>query len=179
MNIGTYAIPLACAMVLASAASAQDIVPTGDETFAKWGDSAGWSIYIDEPRKSCLMQKFNGTDAIVQIGLSENKKLAYLGVFGKVEPAVRETHKNARTVIMIDDAQFEGKLRRFNKSDAEFHGAYVTTKDMDLAENVIASAQTAREAIVLSDSQLDFSVDLTGSAEALNAAKQCLAEQAG
>ena len=109
----------------------------------------------------------------------ENKKLAYLGVFGKVEPAVRETHKNARTVIMIDDAQFEGKLRRFNKSDAEFHGAYVTTKDMDLAENVIASAQTAREAIVLSDSQLDFSVDLTGSAEALNAAKQCLAEQAG
>ncbi len=119
MKILRTSIVLIGLSLASSAAFADEVIPSEDEVFTKWGDAAGWSIYIDKTRNSCLMQKSNGTDAIVQIG----------------------------------------------------------TKDLGIAEDVIQRAEVAREVIVFPDEQLSFSVSMSGSAEALEAAKKCFAEQ--
>jgi len=69
---------------LAATAYAQsDVLPSANATFEGWGEESGWNILIDKSRNTCFIEAIDSNETVVQMGLTADHKLGYLGVFSK------------------------------------------------------------------------------------------------
>ena len=51
------------------------------ETFERYGEVEGWKVFIDNEKKSCLIEAVDGAENVVQMGLTEDRGVGYVGVF--------------------------------------------------------------------------------------------------
>lgn len=62
-------------------ALASDPVPPGDNGFTVYSELGGWTVYTDLARTSCLIEHVAPHGKAKKMGLTQNQRHGYFGVF--------------------------------------------------------------------------------------------------
>jgi hypothetical protein len=163
-------VGLAATGVLAGEDAAQ--LP-GSAGFTKYGEVEGWTVYVDTERGSCLIERIDEAENIVQMGLTKDKKFGYLGVFSKGDTGVRKGSQED-IYLDIDGVLFKSQATGLKGNITEgYSGGYI------LANNpvFIDAIRTKYVMNVFPRQVAAFSVDLKGTYKAMDMARKCNQEQ--
>lgn len=168
--ISLSAIALIGAGTLASA----QVLSPGSDTFAEVGAEGPWKIYADAQRQSCLIEGMDANGNVVQMGLTADHSLGYVGVFTQ---APVELAQSAEITIEVNGNAYSGtaQMREHGLADGYTGGYFVANnpdfvQDMRAGTTMIAFANATGEGVA---------VDLAGSAAAIDAAAACTAQLGG
>lgn len=73
------------------------------DTFLRYGEVEGWKVFIDEEKKSCLIEAVDGAENVVQMGLTEDRGVGYVGVFTKAKTDIKRGEKEAVAILLGDN----------------------------------------------------------------------------
>ncbi|MEL6806266.1 MAG: hypothetical protein AAFO97_00690 [Pseudomonadota bacterium] len=85
-------LALAASVLAASGASA--------DTFLKYGEVEGWKVFIDAEKKSCLIEAVDVAENVVQMGLTEDRSVGYVGIFTKAETNIKANEKTELAILI-------------------------------------------------------------------------------
>ncbi|PCJ09348.1 MAG: hypothetical protein COB16_03975 [Rhodobacteraceae bacterium] len=154
-----------------SAFSASAVLP-GDGTFTKYGEVEGWTVYVDVDRKSCLIERMDDQSNVVQMGLTSDHKLGYLGVFSKT--ADLSSGRKEDVFVDLDGVMYSSKATKMKKNITEgYTGGYILANNPQFIED-LAKKYTMT---VFPKKEQSFVVDLAGTYKAMELARTCNAEQ--
>lgn len=164
-----FALSLALAMGAAVAGAA-----VADESkFSGYGTVEGWNIFVDHEKKSCLIEKKDDLENVVQMGLTEDRAVAYIGVFTKAETEIKNGQKDAIAILLGDNLYLGEATGMRGGITKGYTGGYILTDNPQVIEDV------ARQhvMVVFPETAYTFAVNLDGTFKALEAAKKCNEEQ--
>ena len=168
------ALTAALSVLIASPLSAEDkvsVLPSSESVFIKWGEESGWTIYADRSRNSCLIERVDDRENVVQMGLTEIKSVGYIGVFTKSDIDLESGVDPV--VVAFDDAIYYGQAQTMTRHLPDgYKGGYVLTDDPDFVERV----RRKYEMVVWPDKDFALIIGLDGSLKAIDAARECFAE---
>ena len=174
INLRTIAAAGVAALLSTSFAYAgADPVPPGNDGFTKYGEVEGWNVFVDNEKKSCLIERVDEVGNVVQMGLTKDHDFGYLGVFTKADIGIK---KGKKQKIYID---LGGNLYWSHATDMKgnitdgYQGGYILANNPEFI-NDLANKYTM---IVFPKKDAAFVVDLTGTLKAMTEAKKCNAEQ--
>ncbi|MEP2532063.1 hypothetical protein [Shimia sp.] len=145
------------------------------EKFVGYGAIEGWNVYVDTEQKTCMIETKDDFDNVVQMGMTKEPGVAYVGVFTKAETKIRKGQKEA-VAILIGENLYVGEVTGMRGNITKgYSGGIVKTDDPEVFDN-IAKAHTMT---VFPETSYSFFVDLTGTYKAIELGRKCIAEQAG
>lgn len=152
----------AAATVIAAAAANAD-------TFQKYGDVEGWNVYVDVEKKSCLIEAVDAAENVVQMGLTKDRGVGYLGVFTKGETNIKKDSTEA-VAILIGENLYIGEVTGMRGNITKgYSGGYVLSDSPQFAEDIAQQY----EMVVFPETEYAFVVDLTGTKKAIEMARGC------
>lgn len=140
-----------------------------------YGAIGGWSVHADTEKKSCMVEAKDDFDNQVQMGLTRDRGVAYIGVFTKAKTVIQRGSKSALAVLIGDNIYMGEATGLRGDIKRGYSGGYVLTDDPQVFDD-IANAYTMT---VFPEKEYAFIVDLSGTKKALELARKCNAEQAG
>lgn len=159
------------AVFAAPAARAKDdagVLPSGDAVFVKWGEAEGWTIYVDGARNTCLIERVDPAENVIQMGLTQDHGHAYVGIFTKADIGIESGTE--KVFVALHDAIYEGEATKLTRHLPDgYSGGYVLTNSPDFVKDV----QKSYEMILFPEKDYALVVDLTGSLKAIDAARAC------
>lgn len=159
------AVAVVSAVMAASAAVA--------DTFEKYGEAEGWNVFIDNEKMSCLIEKTDDAENVVQMGLTKDRGVAYVGVFTKGKTDIKAGTKEA-VAILVGENLYVGEATGLRGNITKgYSGGYVLTDDPQFVEDVA----NQYEMIVFPEKEYGFVVDLTGTHKAIEMARECNAKR--
>lgn len=166
MNI-TYLAATAFAVICATSATA--------DTFLKYGETEGWNVYIDEDKKSCLIEAVDGAENVVQMGLTDDRAVGYLGVFTKGETTIKKDETET-VAILIGENLYVGEVKGMRGNITEgYSGGYVVSDDPQFAKDIAQQYVMT----VFPQKEYAFTIDLAGTKKAMELARECNQQQIG
>lgn len=139
------------------------------DTYTKYGEIDGWKVFIDAEKKSCLIEAVDTAENVVQMGLSEDRSVGYLGVFTKGETTIKRDSKNG-VAIMIGENLYLGEATGMRGNITKgYSGGYVTSDNPMFVKDI----EQQYEMIVFPESEYSFIVDLAGTKKAIAMAREC------
>lgn len=165
MSTRHYLAAAAIGMACATAASA--------DTFSNYGSVEGWNVFVDHEKKSCLIEKMDELANIVQMGLTQDRAIAYVGVFTKAETDIKKGQKEAIAVLLGDNIYVGEATGMRGNITKGYTGGYFLTDQPEVIEQ-IAKQYTMT---VFPETSWAFTVDLTGTKKAIDMARKCNQEQ--
>lgn len=160
---------------LAVVAALVSTVATAADTFKKFGEVEGWTVYIDNEKQSCLIEAVDDAENVVQMGLTADRGVAYVGVFVKGKTKIKKGSKEA-VVISLDGNLYMGEATGMHGNITKgYSGGYVLSDDPQFVDDI------ARKHImtVFPQKEYAFQVDLTGTYKAIEMARECNTELMG
>ncbi|WP_299985498.1 hypothetical protein [uncultured Ruegeria sp.] len=143
------------------------------DTFLKFGEVEGWKVFIDQDKKSCLIEAVDDDENVVQMGLTEDRGVGYVGVFTKAETNIKKGEKEA-VAILIGDNIYVGEATGMKGNITKgYTGGYVLSDDPQFADDLAKK----KVMIVFPEKEFAFTVDLTGTYKAMEMARKCNEEQ--
>ena len=143
--------------------------------FQKYGEVEGWNVFIDTEKKSCLVESIDANENVVQMGLTEDRGVGYLGVFTKAETSIQRGETND-ILILIGENLYVGEVTGMRGNITKgYSGGYVLSDDPQFATDIAQQY----EMVVFPDSEFAIVIDLTGTKKALEMARTCNAELLG
>lgn len=143
------------------------------EKFLGYGAVEGWNVYVDTEKKSCMVETKDDFDNVVQMGLTKERDIGYVGIFTKAETNIKRGSKEG-VALLIGENLYIGEATGMRGNITKgYSGGYVLTDDPQVY-NDIRSAYTMT---VFPEKEFSFIVDLSGTAKALDLARKCNAEQ--
>lgn len=129
----------------------------------------GWTIWKDLDKKSCLMERLDDAGNVVQMGLTADHSLGYLGVFTKGETDLA-SGENTEIEIYIGDRYYKGEAQgmRGNVSNG-YSGGYFLSASANLAEDIAKQYVMT----VFPNKDYAFEVNLDGTLKGMAAARSC------
>jgi hypothetical protein len=159
------ALAIAAATLAATTASA--------DTFLKYGEVEGWKVFIDQEKKSCLIEAVDDAENVVQMGLTADRGVGYLGVFTKGETTIKKGETEA-VAILIGDNIYVGEATGMRGNITKgYSGGYVLSDDPQFAKDIAQQY----EMVVFPEKEYAFIVDLTGTKKAMEMARECNQKQ--
>ena len=153
-------------MALSNAAAAED-------KFLKYGEVEGWKVFIDQAKKSCLIEAVDEAENVVQMGLTQDRGVGYLGVFTKGETTIKAGETEA-VAILIGDNLYIGEATGMRGNITKgYSGGYVLSDDPQFAKDIAQQY----EMVVFPEKEYAFVVDLTGTKKAIEMARECNQKQ--
>ena len=144
-----------------------------EEKFLKYGEVEGWKVFIDQDKKSCLLEAIDEAENVVQMGLTQDRGVGYLGVFTQGETTIKADETEA-VAIMIGDNLYIGDATCMRGNITQgYSGGYVLSDDPQFAKDVAQQY----EMIVFPEKEYAFVVDLTGTKKAMEMARECNQKQ--
>ena len=163
--------------MMATAGQAKDevsVLPSAESIFTKWGEESGWTIYADRSRNSCLIERVDPAENVVQMGLTEIKAIGYLGIFTKANIDLKEGEDTV--IVAFDDAVYTGTATRKTKHLPDgYKGGYILTDDPEFVDLV----QRKYEMIVFPGKEYAIVINQDGSLKAIDAARECFTDLNG
>jgi len=92
------------ALSFATAASAQNPVPDASDKLVQYGEVGGWTIYANQTKGDCLIVRSFGPSS-VQMGVTANQDVGYLGVFTKEDIGL-QNGTQSKVFISIDGRHY-------------------------------------------------------------------------
>ncbi|MEH6836351.1 MULTISPECIES: hypothetical protein [Falsihalocynthiibacter] len=146
----------------ASAASAQS-------SFEEVGMVEGWNVWKDMDNQSCMIERKDGPN-VVQMGLTKDHAIGYLGVFTQNETDIKEGEIQELQIIVGDNYyKGESKGMRANVSNGYTGGYFRAEVNSNLATD-IAKQYTMT---VFPGAEYAFIINLDGTLKAMEAAREC------
>lgn len=168
------ALATVLALLSPAASNAKDevgVLPDANSVFVKWGEEEGWTIYADESRATCLIERVDEAENVIQMGLTEVRSVGYLGIFTKNDIDLKAGEDPI--VVAFDDALYTGIATTKTKNLPDgYKGGYVLTDDPEFVEKV----QRKYEMILFPQKEYAIVVKLDGSLKAIEAARKCFKE---
>lgn len=164
----------ACTVLSATLAFAQDPIPPGDGEFLKYGEVEGWKVIVDVDRSSCLIEK-SDESGVVQMGLTPDQSLGYLGVFSKNASGVKKGSKE-EIFVVIDGQVYASEATGMKGNITKgYSGGYILANNPSFIE-ALAKGHTM---VVFPETEATFIVDLAGTYKAMEMGRKCNKEQRG
>ncbi|MBL4769033.1 MAG: hypothetical protein JKY94_15200 [Rhodobacteraceae bacterium] len=148
---------------------------TAADTFKKYGEVEGWTVYTDIEKKSCLIEAVDAAENVVQMGLTADRGVAYVGVFVKGKTKIKKGAKEA-VVISLDGTLYFGEATGMRGNITKgYSGGYVLSDDPQFVDDI------ARKYVmtVFPEKDYAFQVDLKGTYKAIEMARECNKEAMG
>lgn len=153
-------------------ALAQDaILSPGDHNFTLYKEVAGWTIYRDQDRGSCLIEGIDSNGTVVQMGLTSDRGVGYMGVFTKEDVGLKSGKQDA--YVSLNGTLYAGQVESMKRNLSNgYQGAYFVTDsaqfvhDLEWGKSMLAFADKA-------GTNKGVLVDLTGTHKAITAARAC------
>jgi len=139
------------------------------DTFKSFGSVEGWNVFVDNEKQSCLIEKIDGQENVVQMGLTEDRGVAYVGVFTKAETKIKKGKKQAIAVLLGENLYVGESTGMRGNITKGYTGGYILTDDpqmvTDIAQQYIM--------VVFPEKEYTFGIDLTGTKKAIEMAREC------
>ena len=173
-NFKTIITGVAAAVFSATMAMAgEDVVPPGDDGFTKVGEVEGWDLFVDNERKTCLIERVDEAGNIVQMGLTKGREFGYLGVFTKADIGIKKGKKE-KIYIDIDGTLYWSESTGMKGNITEgYSGGYILANNPQF----ISDVANKYSMVVFPKKKGAFVVDLAGTKKAIEAARECTSEQ--
>lgn len=143
------------------------------QAFEKYGEAEGWNVFVDAEKQSCLIEKVDDFENVVQMGLTADKTAAYVGVFTKGETNIKKGEKEA-VAILVGENLYLGEATGMRGNITKgYSGGYVLADDPQFIDD-IARQYTMT---VFPEKEFAFVVDLTGTLKAIDMVKKCQSER--
>ena len=156
-----FALAIAATCFAASAASA--------DTFQKYGEVEGWKVVVDVEKKSCLIEAVDSVENVVQMGLTEDRSVGYVGIFTKGETDIK-AGETSEIAILIGDNIYVGEATGMRGNITKgYSGGYVLSDSPQFAEDIAQQY----EMLVFPETEYSFIVDLSGTKKAMEMARAC------
>ncbi len=165
----------ALSVVAGLAAMTATSVVAEDAPFLKYGEVEGWGVFIDTAKKSCLIEKTDDMGNVVQMGLTEDRSIGYVGVFTTAETDIKRNDTQA-VLISLDGNLYAGEAKGMRGNITKgYSGGYVLSDDPQFVDDL------ARKHVmeVFPETTYGFSVNLAGTYKAIELARTCNQEQLG
>lgn len=158
---------------LATGAMAEGVISPGSDGFTKYGEVEGWNIYVDIERKSCLIESVDSVGNVVQMGLTVDHSVGYLGVFSKNAAGIRKGQKE-EVIVAIDGNVYSSKATGMKGNITEgYSGGYILANNAAFIDD-LAKKHTMT---VFPETEAAFIVNLAGTYKAMEEGRKCNAEQ--
>jgi hypothetical protein len=157
------------AIAVAGIASAELPIPQSGDVLSMYKKIGEWTIYADETRGSCLAERVDSENNVMQMGITQDGGFGYVGVFTTAELDVEDSQKIA---IGVDGEIFVGDthgIRSKQIKGGSHSGGYIVTNNPDLV-NAIANGQIL---VAFPERTGAFIVDLTGTKAAIAEIRAC------
>ncbi|MEM1003887.1 MAG: hypothetical protein AAGB28_02190 [Pseudomonadota bacterium] len=145
------------------------------DTFERYGEVDGWKVFIDNEKKSCLIEAVDDNENVVQMGLTEDRGVGYVGVFTKAETNIKRGEKEGVAILLGDNIYVGEATGMKGNITKGYSGGYVLSDDPQFADDLARK----KVMIVFPEKEFAFTVDLTGTYKAIEMARTCNAEQLG
>ncbi|KPA21332.1 hypothetical protein shim_20340 [Shimia sp. SK013] len=148
-------------------------LPAAAEKFVGYGAIEGWNVYVDTEKGTCMIEAKDDLDNVVQMGLTEERDVAYIGVFTKAKTKIKRGSKE-EVAILIGPNLYWGEATGMRGNITKgYSGGYVLTNDPQVIEDI------AKEYVmtVFPEKEYAFSVNLAGTYKAIELARQCNDDQ--
>ncbi|NOD33628.1 MULTISPECIES: hypothetical protein [unclassified Ruegeria] len=143
------------------------------DTFERYGEVEGWKVFIDNEKKSCLIEAVDDAENVVQMGLTEDRGVGYVGVFTKADTDIKRG-ETQEVAILIGDNIYLGEATGMKGNITKgYSGGYVLSDNPQFADDLAKK----KVMIVFPETAYAFTVDLTGTYKAMEMARKCNAEQ--
>ncbi|CUH49470.1 MULTISPECIES: hypothetical protein [Ruegeria] len=152
--------------------ASSDVIPSENDTFTNWGEESGWTIFVDDSRGSCLIERMDENQNVVQMGLTKDHEMGYLGVFTKNDIGLKG--KKEKIFLSLDGNVYEAEAHKKTKHLADgYTGGYILANNAQFVDDVM----NKYEMTVFPKKEFAFTVSLDGTKKAIEAARQCNTEQ--
>lgn len=172
-NLLAPAFAAALVISAGSAALAADPIPSSGDTFTIYSEVEGWTVYSDTSTGTCLVEKTDEMGNAVQMGLTKDQAYGYLGVFTTADVDIK---KGQEIVVAVDGSVFtgEGTGIKSKKLKGDYSGGYLLTNN----PNFVSAIENGQKMVAFPEKTGAFTVDLTGTKKAIEAARKCNMENA-
>ncbi len=143
------------------------------DTFLRYGEVEGWKVFIDQDKKTCLIEAVDDAENVVQMGLTEDRAVGYVGVFTKEETDIKRGDTEA-VAILLGENLYVGEATGMKGNITKgYSGGYVLSDDPQFADDIAKQ----KVMVVFPEKEFAFTVDLTGTYKAMEMARKCNEEQ--
>jgi len=173
-NIMTLIAASAAAISCATAAWAQDQnpLPKASDVLVRYGDDVeGWTVYANQTRGDCLIVHSFGPGS-VQMGVTENEEVGYLGVFTKEDIGLQNGTKSEIFVSLGGHLYAGVATSTSGELKGGYSGGYILTDDPNFKRDVAKKY----EMVVFPETKGAFVVDLKGTYKAMAMGRKCLTQ---
>ena len=143
------------------------------DTFTKYGEIEGWNVYADQEKKSCLIEAIDSAENVVQMGLTEDRSIGYLGVFTKGETDIKAGDTEAVSILIGENIYLGEVTGMRGNITAGYSGGYVLSDSPQFVKDI----EQQYEMVVFPEKEYAFVVDLTGTKKAIALARECNEKQ--
>lgn len=162
---------LAASLMTALATSAA----AGDAPFLKYGEVEGWGVFIDTEKSSCLIEKTDDLGNVVQMGLTKDRSVGYVGVFTTADTDIKRDDAQA-VLISLDGNLYAGEAKGMRGNITKgYSGGYVLSDDPQFVDDLARKHMMT----VFPETSYGFTVNLAGTYKAIELARSCNKEQLG
>ena len=156
------------------AQASDGVLPPADATFTKWGEVEGWTLYQVAERKSCMAERVDANGNVLQMGLTPDHSLGYLGIFTQADIGLQGGKEDI--FLDLDGNLYKGQIQKKSKHLSNgYTGGYVLAKDAQFIEDVMKKYEMS----VMPEHENSFTVDLKGTFKAIEEARKCNEEISG
>lgn len=157
------------ALLAATTAYADNPLPKENENIERYGKVEGWTAFANKTRRNCYISRVDGPNA-VQMGVTANQDVAYLGVFTKNRIDVKNNKKN-EIFVAIDGTLYAGVATQLKGHiQGGYSGGYFLVDSPEFKRDLAKKY----EMIVFPDTKGAFVVDLKGTYKAMDLGRKCL-----
>lgn len=160
-------LALTAGTALAGAAAADE------PKFSGYGAVEGWNIFVDHEKKTCLIEKKDDLENVVQMGLTEDRSVAYIGIFTKAETDIKKGETDAIAILLGENLYLGEATGMRGNITKGYSGGYILTDNPQVIEDVAKE----KLMVVFPETSYTFAVNLDGTFKAIEAAKKCNEEQ--
>lgn len=143
------------------------------DTFERYGEVEGWKVFVDNEKKSCLIEAIDDSENVVQMGLTEDRGVGYVGIFTKAKTDIKRGDKEAVAVLLGDNLYIGEATGMKGNITKGYSGGYVLSDDPQFADDLARKEVM----VVFPEKTFSFTVDLTGTYKAMEMARECNAKQ--
>ena len=165
MNLKMIAASVFVAAASATAATAAD-------TFEKYGEVEGWTVFKNVTDSTCLMEKVDSAENAVQMGYTKDTDFGYVGVFTKAETDIKRGDKDAVAIVLGDDIYTGEATGMKGNITSGYTGGYVRTNNPNFVDDIMRQYTM----VVFPEKEYAFSVDLTGTFKGIEMVRKCQSE---
>lgn len=161
-------------MIAAATVMAASLATTaGAETYEKYGEIEGWKVFIDVENKACLIEAVDSAENVVQMGLTADHSMGYLGVFTKAETDIKKGDEEGVGILIGENIYFGVATGMRGNITKGYSGGYITSDSPMFVKDI----EQQYEMMVFPETDYAFVVDLTGTKKAIEMARECNMKQ--